>query len=89
VGTQCYIHNAETVLIIHASDYTGSNPDIGRYDHGLDWLITAHLATIEMAAYDIDDPRGVGVINNKLYIADGDDHRTDDLLHAIHIFELP
>jgi len=47
------------------------------------------MATIEMTAYDIDDPRGVGVINNKLYIGDGDDLRTDDLLHAIHIFELP
>jgi len=54
-----------------------------------DFTAKAIVDSYDMAAYDIDDPRGVGVINNKLYIADGDDHRTDDLLHAIHIFELP
>jgi len=72
------------------------------YSNGILWLLTAPnmlykisfsdmriLDSYDMQAYDINDPRGVEVIGDKLYIGDGDDLRTDDLLHAIHIFELP
>jgi len=55
----------------------------------VDFVTKAIIDSYDMAAYDINDPRGVGVIGDKLYIGDGDDLRTDDLLHAIHIFELP
>jgi len=47
------------------------------------------LDVYDMRAYDINDPRGVEVVGNKLYIGDGYDFRTDVLKHAIHIFELP
>ena len=42
-----------------------------------------------MVAYDIKDPRGVEVVGDKLYIGDGDDTRTDDLKHAVYVFDLP
>ena len=72
------------------------------YANGVLWILTAPnmlykisfsdmqiLDSYDMEAYDIHDPRGVDVVNDKLYIGDGDDLRTDDLLHAIHVFELP
>jgi len=72
------------------------------YANGILWVLTAPemlyrirysdkqiLDSYDMRAYDINDPRGVAVVGNKLYIGDGYDLRTDDLLHAIHIFALP
>jgi len=34
-GVQSYTHNAEVVLQIPTSEYTGLNPDMGRYEYGL------------------------------------------------------
>jgi len=72
------------------------------YANGILWLLNAPdmlykirfsnmqiLGVYDMRAYDINDPRGVEVVGNKLYIGDGYDFRTDNLRHAIHIFELP
>ncbi len=72
------------------------------YDNGNLWILTSPAmlykidfatkiiqSSYDMYAYDIKDPRGVEIVDGKLYIGDGDDSRTDDLLHAIHIFELP
>jgi len=72
------------------------------YGNGNLWILTSPtmlykidfttmniLDSYDMYAYDIKDPRGVEVQDGKLYIGDGDDYRTDDLLHAIHIFDLP
>jgi len=72
------------------------------YANGILWLLNAPdllyrirfsdmqiLDVYDMRAYDINDPRGVEVVGNKLYIGDGYDFRTDELKHAIHIFELP
>jgi len=72
------------------------------YANGTLWLLTAPdmlyrirysdmqiLDAYDMHSYDIKDPRGVEVVGGKLYIGDGYDFRTDDLLHAIHIFRLP
>ena len=55
----------------------------------IDWLTKDILGSYNMAAYGIKDPRGVEVVGDKLYIGDGDDTRTDDLKHAVHIFDLP
>jgi len=81
---------------------TGNEIEDMAYANGILWLITADdrlhsirytdlqiLDSYDMRAYDINDPRGVDVVGDKLYIGDGDDNRTDDLLHAIHIFQLP
>jgi len=35
-GVHSYTHNAEVVLQIPTSEYTGTNPDMGRYEYGLD-----------------------------------------------------
>jgi len=72
------------------------------YADGILWLITADnklekvdfaqrqlLDIYDLLPFDINDPRGVEVVGEKLYIGDGDDTRTDDLLHAIHVFQLP
>ena len=72
------------------------------YKNGILWILTAPdmlykidfstmsiLDAYDMVAYDIIDPRGVEVIDDKLYIGDGYDLRRDDLKHAIHIFDLP
>ena len=55
----------------------------------INWGTMQIEASYDMMAYDINDPRGVEVVDNKLYIGDGDDVRTDDLKHAIHVFDLP
>jgi len=81
---------------------TGNEIEDMAYANGILWLITADdmlhrvrysdmqiLDAYDMRAFDINDPRGVEVVGDKLYIGDGDDTRTDDLLHAIHVFELP
>ena len=47
------------------------------------------LRSEDLLNFDIQDPRGIAIVGDKLYIGDGDDWRTDDLLHAIHIFDLP
>jgi len=72
------------------------------YANGILWLITSDnklekvdfaqrqlLDIYDLLPFDINDPRGVEVVGDKLYIGDGDDTRTDDLLHAIHVFKLP
>jgi hypothetical protein len=72
------------------------------YANGVLWLITSDnrlekvdfaqrqlLDIYDLLTFDINDPRGVEVVGDKLYIGDGDDTRTDDLLHAIHVFQLP
>jgi hypothetical protein len=55
----------------------------------LDWSTKSIEEAYDMQAYDIMDPRGVEVVGDTLYIGDGDDTRTDDLKHAVHVFDLP
>ena len=55
----------------------------------IDWVTKSIENSYDMVAYDILDPRGVEVVGDKLYIGDGYDSRTDDLKHAIHIFDIP
>jgi hypothetical protein len=54
----------------------------------INWATMQIEDSYDMTIYDIWDPRGVEVVGNKLYIGDGYDDRTDDLKHAIHIFDL-
>jgi len=59
------------------------------YLHKIDWATKVILDSYDLVAYDIQNPRGVEVVGDKLYIGDGDNNRADDLNNAIHVFDLP
>jgi len=55
----------------------------------IDWESMETLDSFDMKENAVEDPRGVAVVDNKLYISDGADWVYGDLRHAMHVFAMP
>ena len=55
----------------------------------IDWSNKQIIKSFDMIENSIEDPRGVEVIGDKLYISDGSDWLTSDLKHAMYVFIKP
>jgi len=55
----------------------------------IDWNSMKVLDSFDMIENSVEDPRGVTIVDNKLYISDGADWIDGELKHAMHVFKIP